>query len=226
VSRVWLPLLLVCCTRGKPAVPILGYHSVGTVADEYTVPQAAFEQQLDWLKAEGFETLSIHDFLEGVPGRGRAVVLTFDDGKEDAVRIVLPALQKRGMRGSFFLITSFVGQPGYVSWEDARRLAAAGMEIGSHTVDHQRLADLPDDRVRDELAQSKRMLEEKLGRPVEALAYPYNSMRARTAQLAQEANYRAALAGVVHGNDRTFSLYRFSVTGTTTLEELRTASLR
>src|SRR5207249_1740241 len=122
------------------------------------------------------------------------------------------------MRASFFLITSLLGQPGYLDWIEARALATAGMEIGSHTVDHQRLADLPDDRVRDELVQSRRVLEQELGRTIEVLAYPYNSMRARTAELAREAGYRAALAGMAHGNDKLFSLYRFSVTGTTARE--------
>jgi len=221
VKRLFVALLLACCSRGKPAVPILGYHSVGAVADEYTVPQPAFEQQLDWLKAEGFQTISVHDFLEGSRLPARPIVLTFDDGKQDAVRVVLPALRARGMRASFFLITSLVGQPGYLDWSEARALAAAGMEIGSHTVDHQRLADLPDERVRDELVQSRRALEQQMGRPIEVLAYPYNSMRARTAELAREAGYRAALAGMAHGNAKLFSLYRFSMSGVTSREELQ-----
>jgi len=225
VRRAWLALLLLCCARGKPPVPILGYHSVGMVADEYTVPQAAFEQQLDWLQSAGFETLTVHGYLEGRRPK-RAVILTFDDGKEDAARIVLPALRRRGMRATFFVITGFVGRPGYLDWNGVHALATAGMEIGSHTVDHARLVDLPEDRAREELVESRRTLERELGRPIEALAYPYNSMRSRTARLAREAGYRVAVAGMVHGNDGLLSLYRFSVNGATTMQELRSAVMR
>ena len=226
MRRAFLALLVVACTRGKPAVPILGYHSIGALSDEYTVPQGAFEQQLDWLRTDGFETLSIHDLLAGGGRPRRGVILTFDDGKEDAVRVVLPALRRRAMRGTFFVITRFVGQPGYLDWNGVRALAAAGMEIGSHTADHARLSELPDDRVREELVESKRVLERELHQPIEVLAYPYNSLRARTAHLVEEAGYRAALAGVVHGSDQRFSLYRFSVTGATTLDEFRAAATR
>lgn len=214
---------LLCCTRAKPPVPILGYHSIGAVADEYTVPLPVFEQQLDWLKAEGFATVSVHDLVEGAPRPRRSIILTFDDGKEDAVRLVLPALRKRGMRASFFVITGFVGKPGYLSWDDVRTLVAAGMEIGSHTVDHLRLADLPVDRVREELVESRHTLEREIQQPVQVVAYPFNSMRVSTARQARAAGYRAALAGAAHGNESVFSLYRFTVTGLTSIEQFKAA---
>lgn len=225
MTRAWAAVcvaLALACGRGRPPVPILGYHSVGAAADDLTVPLPVFERQLAWLQAEGFATISVHDLLEGkVPKR--SVILTFDDGKEDAIRLVLPALQKRGMRASFFVVTGLVGRPGYLTWGDVRALAAAGMEIGSHGVDHARLADLPDDRVREELAQSKRALETELRRPAEVLAYPYNSTRARISAEAKKAGYRAALAGIAHGNADLFSLYRRTVTGTTSMDDFRAA---
>lgn len=217
---------LLCCTRAKPPVPILGYHSIGAVADEYTVPLPVFEQQLDWLKAEGFATVSVHDLVEGAPRPRRSIILTFDDGKEDAVRLVLPALRKRGMRASFFVITGFVGKPGYLSWDDVRTLVAAGMEIGSHSVDHRRLTELPEDQAREELLASKQALELELRRPAEAFAYPYNSTSSALSRQAEEAGYRAAVAGSAHGNANRFSLYRFSVTGKTSVADFRTAAMQ
>jgi len=216
VTHARLLLLLAICSacKGRPPLPILNYHSVGPVADDYTVPEAAFAQQLDWLAAQGFHTASLNQLVEHrLPPR--PVILTFDDGKEDALTTVLPALRKRGMVGSFFVITSLIGQPGYLSWDDVRALAAAGMEIGSHTVDHARLADLPDDRVRAELMDSKRELEAHLQKPIEALAYPYNSVRSRIIDAARAAGYRVAVSGPVHGGKELLNLYRISVGGQT-----------
>jgi peptidoglycan/xylan/chitin deacetylase (PgdA/CDA1 family) len=221
-ARLALAALCAACTTKPPAL-ILNYHSVGETSDDYQVSRTAFAQQLDWLGAQGFHAATLNQLVEHrLPPR--PVILTFDDGKEDALRVVLPLLQARGLRGTFFIITSLVGKPGYLSWDGVRALAAAGMEIGSHTVDHARLADLPDDRVRAELIDSKRELEAQLHAPVEALAYPYNSVRARVVDAARAAGYRAAVAGAAHGSANVLALYRFPVNGVTTLKDLERAA--
>ena len=224
MKRLCLVLLVLGCSRSRPEVPILNYHSAGgDVADDYTVPVAAFEQQLDWLARKGFHTVSLHDLIESrrtrTPLPEGAVILTFDDGRSDALQVVLPSLRKRGMHATFFIITGLVGQPGYLSWDGVRELAAAGMEIGSHTASHPRLADLPDARVDDELRVSRLRLEEELHRPVEALAYPYNSVRPRIAEAARTTGYRVAVAGLRHGSADLFRLRRVPVNGRTSMDQ-------
>jgi peptidoglycan/xylan/chitin deacetylase (PgdA/CDA1 family) len=212
-----LALALAACSRGTPEVPILNYHSIGKVADEFTVPVQTFAVELDWLAANGFRTVSLHDLLESRrnhrPLPPRSVILTFDDGKEDALRVVLPELERRGMRATFFVITGEVGQPGYLTWEGVRKLAAAGMEIGSHTVTHARLPDLPAERVDAELRDSRAELESHLHRPIEALADPYNSLGSRTVRAALSAGYSIAVAGPAHGTADDMRLLRLPVDG-------------
>lgn len=223
MRRLLCVLLLAGCMRAKPELPILNYHSVGDAADDYTIPVAAFEEQLDWLASHGFHTVSLHDLAEWrarrAPLPDKAIILTFDDGKADALGIVLPALRKRGMRASFFVITSLVGRAGYLTWDGVRALADAGMEIGSHTATHPRLPDLSDERVQDELRDSRLRLQAELHRPVEALAYPYNSVRARIEEAARAAGYRVAVAGVEHGSADLLSLRRTPVNGLTRIEQ-------
>src|SRR3981189_658854 len=188
-----LPALLLClaCARGRPPVPILNYHSVGPGGDEFTVASDDFEHQLDFLVSAGvlpppLDVPGAAGLRPALVGGGvqpravaRAVVLTFDDGTEDALTRVLPALRKRGMRATFFVITGLVGEPGSLNWGGVRALAAAGMEIGSHSVDHAHLADESDERVREELTASKRELESQLHAPAEGLDYPRHSVRRR-----------------------------------------------
>src|SRR5438105_26377 len=125
--RLLCALLLAGCMRARPELPILNYHSVGDAADDYTVPLAAFEEQLDWLASHGFHTVSLHELAGSrqrrAPLPDKAIILTFDDGKADALAIVLPALRRRGMRATFFVITSLVGRAGYVTWYGVRTLA-------------------------------------------------------------------------------------------------------
>jgi len=65
-----------------------------------------------------------------------------------------------------------------------------GVTFGSHTLTHRRLTDLPEEQWRRELAESKRLLEEGLGRPVETLAYPYGDFSPEIGQAALEIGYR------------------------------------
>jgi peptidoglycan/xylan/chitin deacetylase (PgdA/CDA1 family) len=217
--RLLLPMLVMfaACSRSKPEVPILNYHSVADVADEFTVPLPTFLSELDWLAAHDFHTVSLHELLESREHHGalppRAIILTFDDGKEDALRLVLPALRKRGMKATFFVITGEVGRPGYLTWDGVRELAAAGMEIGSHTVTHSRLADVSADGADSELRESRQQLQSQLGSRVEALAYPFNSLRARTVRAAARAGYRIAVAGPAHGNWEQMRLLRLPIAG-------------
>lgn len=229
MKRAWLSLALaLAACRARPPAPILTWHAIAEVGDAFTVPPDQFVAQLDALRDR--PTLSLHQLLDGAPPP-RAVVLTFDDGAESAVAVALPELRKRGMRGTFFIVTGLVGEDEahrrteagvrYLIWPEVVQLARAGMEIGSHSVDHARLSDLRPDRVREELVDSKRALEEHLGAPVDLFAYPFNAVRTPVRDAVVAAGYRAAVAGEVHGSDDPFRLYRLSVQKGTTLAELR-----
>jgi peptidoglycan/xylan/chitin deacetylase (PgdA/CDA1 family) len=221
-------LLLGACSR-RPDVAILAYHSISDAPDGFTLRESEFTAHLDALQRAGFHTVTFHEWLahedHGTPLPARPIILTFDDGFEDAWSTVLPALSARGMRGTFFVVTSLIGADAsqrvvreedglrrrYLVWPEVRALAAAGMEIGSHGDRHLRLSDLDRAQVVGELTRSKQALDGALGRPVEVLAYPYNSVRRWIVPLARQSGYRAAVAGMAHGNADRFTLYRVGV---------------
>jgi peptidoglycan/xylan/chitin deacetylase (PgdA/CDA1 family) len=59
-----------------------------------------------------------------------------------------------------------------MTWEHVRALANAGMDVESHTKSHRVLQTLGRHELHDELAGSKRELEQQIGRKVHAVAYP------------------------------------------------------
>jgi peptidoglycan/xylan/chitin deacetylase (PgdA/CDA1 family) len=92
-----------------------------------------------------------------------------------------------------------LGRELFLTWDGARRLAGAGMAIGSHSQSHPTLARLSEAEQLGELAGSKRLLEDRLGRPVAALAYPYGwpgAVTDATRRIAREAGYRLAFSAV------------------------------
>jgi peptidoglycan/xylan/chitin deacetylase (PgdA/CDA1 family) len=85
----------------------------------------------------------------------------------------------------------------FLSWNEARKMIAGGMAIGSHTHSHRVLSQLEPGQQLHELAQSQALLKEELGLEADVLAYPVGntlSFSEQTEQLAREAGYRAAFS--------------------------------
>lgn len=183
--------------------PILMYHYIRDVdpaADSMgynlSIAPADFEQQLAWLQQQGYVGVAMATVERCMRGQGecpaRAVGLTFDDGYEDAYSIALPILQRYGMHGTFYVVNSFVGQPGYMSWEQLAALRDAGMEIGAHTVSHLNLTSLDAGTASYEIGQSKAEIEQRLGVSVASFCYPAGFYDPSIEGLVQAAGYTNA----------------------------------
>jgi len=86
-----------------------------------------------------------------------------------------------------------LGHDLFMSWDQVQELAHAGMAIGSHSHNHPNLARLTEGEERQELTESKQVLEGVLGHAITALAYPFGETDAyteRTKRLARSAGYR------------------------------------
>jgi len=169
--------------QGERGVPILAYHHVAPqepadpqrILDTVTID--AFAAQLDWLAQSGYRTITLAElfnaFYYGLPLPDRPVILVFDDGYEDAYVQAFPLLRQRGMGATVAMISGAIDAPGYLTWAQIKEMAAAGIDFVSHTVSHPSLASLTPQSARAELADSRRALEEGLGRPVQFFVYPY-----------------------------------------------------
>jgi len=112
--------------------------------------------------------------VSGVPGElgGAFYSLTFDDGHASDYTDAFPILQELGLRATFFVVPTFVGTPGYVTWPQLREMVAAGMEIGSHSLTHPFVDRLDEAGLRREFGESKTVIEDHLGLAVHAASLP------------------------------------------------------
>jgi peptidoglycan/xylan/chitin deacetylase (PgdA/CDA1 family) len=78
---------------------------------------------------------------------------------------------------------------------DIRALAAAGFEIGFHTLRHEPLPTLDDAQLARALEDGRAQLEHVVGRPVRTFAYPHGRAAAREAGAAHAAGYSCAFTG-------------------------------
>ncbi len=223
-------------TRRRIRVPVLMYHYVSTPppgADKYRldllVTPAQFAAQLAWLRANGYTTVTLGDLYDaltsGAPLPPRPVILTFDDGYADAYAHAFRLLREFGMVGTFFVVTEWLdnGQAGYLTWDQAREMAAAGMAIESHSRSH---PDLTDDCDYDcrvyQVLGSVETIAAEIGVRPRFFCYPGGRYDAGMFAVLRAAGIVVAVTthgGTLHVSERPLELPRVRVRGTTTLRE-------
>ena len=219
-------------------LPILMYHSISDEPEENVSPYyrtatspELFAAHMALLKTEGYEVLNLQSGLEkfrrGNYTGEKIAVITFDDGFEDFYTAALPVLRQNNFGATVFLPTAFIGQErrnfknrACMTWDEVRESAKAGIEFGSHTVNHPKLYELSLPQIRAELKESKMTIENEVGRPVSSFAYPYAFPSADRAfvkvflESLKEAGYACNVTtkiGLAGKNDDPFTLKRLPI---------------
>lgn len=210
------------------------YHHIGPLPPnpdrfrrDLTVAPATFENTLDYLAAQEIETVTMADLFEHFAGGAalprKSINLTFDDGYDDAYEFAFQMLKARGMVGTFFVTTDFVGRPGYLTWAQIGEMAEADMEIAAHSSNHADFTTISPNELRRQLVEPKRILEERLGQPVRFLAYPAGKYNPSVMAASRAAGYTAAVT-VVHGTrhvpGQAFELRRVRAHGADTVGQI------
>jgi len=173
-------------------IPILMYHSISESSEEGRHPYfktstspRVFSEHIRILPARSYKVISLSsavDLITGdsLSGKGKVAVITFDDGFEDFYTEAFPVLSRYGFCSTVFMPAGFISHAGRtfkgkkcLRWGEIRELATSGVEFGSHTVTHPKLRDLRWDQVDMELKESKKILEDGLGKGVGSFSYPY-----------------------------------------------------
>jgi peptidoglycan/xylan/chitin deacetylase (PgdA/CDA1 family) len=171
---------------GYQLVPILVYPDIGPqTKGRMLLAATKFEEQMRYLKTEGYRAVSLRDFLEHIKLRRqlpkKSVILAFDDGYKSFRQYAYPLLKELGFTATLFVYTDYVGAGrNALSWQELRELAAEGFDVQAHSKTHgdlRRATGEPESqyarRMQSELGQPLALFRQHLGRPSDALAYPY-----------------------------------------------------
>ncbi len=208
-------------------VVALCYHSVHPSIPFRSATPGLFLDHLRWLREHCncvpfSELLTVRDRSEN----SRPVVsITFDDGYADNCEYALPLLTENGIRATFFLTAGLLDRDDStldrfqrlwrierdlirpLLWDQVAEILDAGMEVGAHSYSHPNLARLAAHELERELGNSKQVLEDRLGRAITMMAYPFGRPRLHftdnVVNAVQRAGYDLAAAIGTRGVKRT-----------------------
>lgn len=190
-------------------LPMLMYHKLGPkprgvrIQGLY-VSTGAFRRQLTELAAAGYRSCSLDEVAAGTVGSAKRILLSFDDGYVSNLELGLKPLQDSGLQAIVYILAGKLGGTNDwdVSWGEAsaqlmdaaqiREWLAGGQAIGSHSMQHVRLAEIPLTEAREQIGASKKLLEDRFGVPIRHFCYPYGSWNPAIRDLVMEAGYSTA----------------------------------
>lgn len=191
--------------RLNPRLLVLIYHNLvfGRTGNEMNRDLYNFIQDLSYLGSQyrfvRFGEISLLS-KGSLPMSSDAVALTFDDGDLSMYAIAYPLLKEAGVKATFFIVPSLIGQTCYMTWPQIREMAACEgpdgqklFEFGSHTMSHISLAGLSREKIYQELNASKRAIKENAGIDVETLSLPFGdgSDNPAVREIAAKLGYKA-----------------------------------
>lgn len=132
-------------------VPIIMYHSIlkdPSRSNKYTVTPSVLEEDLKYIKDNGYTTVTISDLISYVyddtPLPEKPIVLTFDDGHYNNYGYLFPLLEKYDMKAVISIVGSYTDKftetdeanlnYSYLRWKDIKELMDTGrIEFQNHT---------------------------------------------------------------------------------------------
>jgi peptidoglycan/xylan/chitin deacetylase (PgdA/CDA1 family) len=159
------------CGRPKAAMTaqlIINLHGIGAPHSHVSVNERGY-----WVTRQTF--ISLLQMVASQPSYRLPVALTFDDGNESDVAIAAPELGKRGLKATFFIIAARIGMRHHLDRQGLSDLVSAGMEIGTHGMNHCNWRDLNETKLHAEIADSRRRIEDICGIAVRKAAVPFGA---------------------------------------------------
>jgi len=187
-------------------VPVLTYHKFSrNKADTMTVTESAFEQQMRFLKENGYRVITMDEFFDFLNFKSqipkKSVVITMDDGWRSAYEIAFPILKKYGYPATLFVYTDLIfPSDKTLDWDLIAEMSRNRIDVQCHTKTHRNL-----DRkggqesfreyfeaVKKELTESAKIVKRRLNKDVKYLAYPYGDTNHLVVALLVKLGYKGA----------------------------------
>lgn len=221
---LYLPTRSAFSEQDQVELPIVMYHHIlkdSSRWGKYVIGPSVFEQDLAYLKEQGYETVTAEDVIayvyQGTPLPQKPVMITFDDGYYSNFVYACPLLKQYGMQGVLSVIgkyTDVYSESGeenanysHVTWQRCREMMEEGtMELQNHTYDLHSLSagrrgcgkkqGESEEEYRNMLIQDvgrlQRRFEQETGYLPRAFTYPFGQISPESEEVLKELGFLAA----------------------------------
>jgi peptidoglycan/xylan/chitin deacetylase (PgdA/CDA1 family) len=214
-------------------IPILTYHYVSNnpnpndkVREGLSTSPKIFEEHMEYIYMHSYTTITLEKLYLALEGKAdlpkNTIILTFDDGYIDFYVNVYPILRRYNLNATAFISPGLIGQGPYIDWDQIKEMDKTGLiSFQAHTVTHPDLTKLTDEKLKWEIEESKIMLQNFLGKPVNFFAYPFGYSNARVWKATKEAGFFGAVStlnGKIITKSNFLNIPRISASGNPSLE--------
>ncbi len=206
-------------------LPVVMYHSLlkdPGLQGRYVISPDLFEEDLQYLRRNGYTAVGIEDLLRYVDGKAslpeKPILLTFDDGYYNNYYYAFPLAKQYGMKivispvGSYMDKAAEENDPhptySYITWEDMREMAQSGLvEFQNHTYDlhaskegrmgtkRKRGESEEEYRalLREDIGSMQDRMKEYLGEEPPCFTYPFGAVSEGEPEIIREMGFRCTL---------------------------------
>ena len=169
--------------KSNNKIPILMYHNISNKMNNDSVYYKNFFEQINLMKILGYESVNLCDLNKKT--NKKRFVITFDDGYANIAKYILPFLKKNNLKATCFIVTNSIGKTNFwdkskpsikkkkiMSLAQIKSWVAAGLEIGSHTLNHFDLNLLNKKDLINEIVGPIKFFK-KIGIEIKTFSYPF-----------------------------------------------------
>ncbi len=219
-------------------VPVLCYHRFSSgELDSMSIKTSAFEEQMSWLKENGYTVISLDTAMGYVAGKvktipAKSVVITVDDGHKSVYSDMAPIVKKYKIPVTLFIYPSAISNAKYaMTWEQLQELEKTKLfHVESHTYWHPNFkkekkmlsAEEYAKSVDKQLNGSKKKLEERMGHEIKFLAWVFGIYDDALLVDAKKSGYAAAFTidrKHASSSDNLMALGRYMVVSKHTIKD-------
>ena len=186
-------------------VPILTYHHIQPFEDadpKNQRPQTVSPGNFDWhmrdLVEKGYRFIALEELIEALHNRttfdDKVIVLTLDDGYQDAYTYAYPIAQKYDITLNIGIITGLIGNPEHLTASHITTMSRSGNAyFHNHTLSHRNLKSADKVMIERQVSTAQDHLTELLGTPSAIVYYPYGVYNDLSISVLKEQSFDAAV---------------------------------
>ncbi len=170
---------------------VVYYHDVGKSYTNMGTPLELLKAHIACARRMGFSFVSNLEELNSP----KKLLICFDDGFR-GLWDARDYFFQEGVCPTVFIAVDLVGRPGYLTWDEICELQNHGFTFQSHTWSHRSLTEVSCAELKQELFDSRKELERRLGHEVGALCFPRGLFSLRVLKACVEAGFSALFTSV------------------------------